>query len=138
VIQLTRCYRFPAAHVLAHRAFTAEQNLRLYGKCANPGGHGHNYGIEVTVRGPVEEESGEVMSRSRLDGLVERRVLRRFRHRMLNDDALFRVTVPTAENLARVIYERLEGPVAESGRARLVRVRVIETRKNSFVYGEME
>ena len=136
MIELTRCYHFPAAHVLAREDWTAERNERVFGKCANPGGHGHNYGVEVTVRGPVDERSGEVMDRGRLDALVEERVLRRFGHRMLNDDELFRDRVPTAENLARAIYARLEEPVAEDGPVRLVRVRVLETRKNSFTYGD--
>jgi 6-pyruvoyltetrahydropterin/6-carboxytetrahydropterin synthase len=138
VILLTRRYGFPAAHVLRHDSFSEEQNQRVFGKCANPGGHGHNYGVEVTVTGPVCEETGEVMGRERLDALVEERVLRRFSHRMLNDDALFAERVPTAENIARAIYERLEEPVSRAGGARLVRVRVLETRKNAFVYGEME
>ena len=138
VIELTRCYRFPAAHVLARDDFSAERNQRTYGKCANPGGHGHNYGVEVTVRGPVDETSGEVMSRRRLDRLVEEHVLARFAHRMLNDDPLFAERVPTAENIAAAIHEQLEDAVAAAGSAHLVRVRVHETRKNSFVHGEME
>ena len=138
MIRLTRCYAFPAAHVLRHDSFSEEENLRVFGKCANPGGHGHNYGVEVTVTGPVDEQTGEVVSRERLDRLVEERVLGRFSHRMLNDDDLFAERVPTAENIARVIYERLEEPLARQGDARLLHVRVLETRKNAFVYGEME
>jgi len=136
MIELTRCYRFPAAHVLARDDLSFDENERLYGKCANPGGHGHNYGIEVTVTGPVDERTGEVMSRDRLDGLVAERVLSRFAHRLLNDDEEFAERVPTAENIARVVHARLAGAVAASGSARLARVRVLETRKNTFVYGE--
>lgn len=136
MIELTRCYRFPAAHVLTRDDLSFEENERLYGKCANPGGHGHNYGIEVTVTGPVDERTGEVMSRDRLDGLVSERVLSRFAHRLLNDDEEFAERVPTAENIARVVHARLAGAVAASGSARLARVRVLETRKNTFVYGE--
>lgn len=84
MIELTRSYRFPAAHVLAREDWSAEANQRTYGKCANPGGHGHNYAVEVTVSGPVDAESGEVISRERLDALVDERVLARFSHRMLN------------------------------------------------------
>ncbi len=138
MIRLTRRYAFPAAHVLRHGSISEEENRRVFGKCANPGGHGHNYGVEVTVSGPVDERTGEVMSRERLDGLVEERVLSRFSHRMLNDDDLFSERVPTAENIARVIYERLEEPLARQGDARLLCVRVLETRKNAFAYGEME
>ena len=137
MIELTRRYRFPAAHILCHDSFTPEENRRVYGKCANPGGHGHNYGLEVTVAGPVDEQTGELMSREQLDAVVEQRVLQRFGHRMLNDDELFRDRVPTAENIAGVIFARLEGPIAQEGRARLRRVRVLETRKNAFIYGEM-
>lgn len=138
MIQLTRRYSFPAAHVLRHDSLSEAENLRVFGKCANPGGHGHNYAVEVTVAGPVDPRSGVLVSRERLDQLVAERVLSRFSHRMLNDDALFAERVPTAENIARTIYERLEQPLAREGSARLRRVRVLETRKNAFVYGEME
>lgn len=137
MIELTRCYRFPAAHVLARDDFSDAENQRRYGKCANPGGHGHNYGVEVTVRGPVDAGTGEVMGRGRLDELVAERVVARFGHRLLNDDPLFAGRVPTAENIARAIHGELETPLAAEGTARLVRVRVHETRKNSFAYGEM-
>jgi 6-pyruvoyltetrahydropterin/6-carboxytetrahydropterin synthase len=136
MIELTRCYRFPAAHVLSRDDLSAAENERMYGKCANPGGHGHNYGIEVTVTGPVDERTGEVMSRDRLDALVAERVLSRFAHRLLNDDDEFADLVPTAENIARVVHARLAGAVSASGSARVARVRVLETRKNTFVYGE--
>jgi len=136
VIEFTRCYRFPAAHILARDDFSEAENQRRYGKCANPGGHGHNYGVEVTVRGPVDAETGEVISRGRLDGLVAERVVARFGHRLLNDDALFADRVPTAENIARAIHGELAPSLAEMGSARLVRIRVHETRKNSFAYGE--
>jgi 6-pyruvoyltetrahydropterin/6-carboxytetrahydropterin synthase len=137
LITLTRRYRFPAAHVLAREDFTPEANEHTYGKCANPGGHGHDYTVEVTVTGPVEDCTGEVMSRERLDDIVDERVLRRFGHRLLNEDELFQDCVPTAENLAHAIYQRLEAPVADGGSARLLRVRLHETRKNSFLVGEL-
>ena len=136
MIELTRCYRFPAAHVLARDDFSDAENVHVYGKCANPGGHGHNYGVEVTVRGPVDTSTGEVMGRRELDALVEERVIARFGHRLLNEDPLFEGRVPTAENIARAIYAELEGPTARVGTARLVGVRVHETRKNSFSYRE--
>ena len=81
-------------------------------------------------------ETGEVISRGRLDGLVAERVVARFGHRLLNDDALFADRVPTAENIARAIHGELAPSLAEMGSARLVRIRVHETRKNSFAYGE--
>jgi len=140
VISVTRCYRFPAAHVLAIRTASEAENRRLYGKCANPAGHGHDYGVEVTVAGPVDERTGRLIDPAGLDALFEERVGRRLAHRLLNEVPLFaeRDLVPTAENIARVVFEELAAPVAASGAARLARVGVVETRRNSFVYGEME
>jgi len=138
MIELTRRYWFPAAHVLCHGSLTLEENRRIFGKCSNPGGHGHNYGLEVTVAGPIDERTGELMSRERLDAVVEERVLSRFGYRLLNDDEHFREQVPTAENIAVAIFSRLEGPIAQAGSARLRRVRLLETRKNAFVYGETQ
>jgi 6-pyruvoyltetrahydropterin/6-carboxytetrahydropterin synthase len=136
VIALTRRYRFPAAHILASDRFSAAENARIYGKCANPAGHGHDYAVEVTVAGPVDPRSGGVLPRAQLDALVEARVVSRFGHRMLNDDPAFRTLVPTAENICAVIHEELAAPIAAQG-ARLVRVRVEETRRNAFTLGEL-
>ena len=140
MISLTRCYRFPAAHVLAIATASDAENRRIYGKCANPAGHGHDYGVEVTVAGPLDERTGQVIDPARLDAIFEERVARRLGHRMLNELPLFadRDLVPTAENIARVVFEELAGPVAASGEARLRRVRILETRRNTFEYGETE
>lgn len=137
MIRLTRRYAFPAAHVLSHPSLSAEENLRIYGKCANPNGHGHNYGVEVTVEGPFDPLDGRIVDPDVLDGLFEEYIGSRLGHRMLNEDAWFRDLVPTAENIALVIHRELEAPVTEGTTARLTAVRVVETRKNSFVYGEM-
>jgi 6-pyruvoyltetrahydropterin/6-carboxytetrahydropterin synthase len=134
---LTRRYRFPAAHVLARRDFTPERNLSTYGKCANPAGHGHNYGIEVTVTGPLDPRSGRIIEPEALDAIFESRVAARFAHRMLNDDPAFAERVPTGENLALVIHAELAPALERAGSARLARVRVVETRRNSFVYGDL-
>jgi 6-pyruvoyltetrahydropterin/6-carboxytetrahydropterin synthase len=92
--------------------------------------------VEVTVRGEVDPETGSLIPHAVLDDLVATRVVARFGHRLLNADPLFAEDVPTAENIARAIYRELEAPVAAAGSASLARVRVTETRKNSFVYGE--
>jgi 6-pyruvoyltetrahydropterin/6-carboxytetrahydropterin synthase len=136
MIALTRRYAFPAAHVLRSPALTDDENARVYGKCANPGGHGHDYGLEVSVSGPVDARSGLIVDRAALDAIVEERVLDRFGYRMLNEDPAFGARVPTAENIAAQIHAILAGPIAELGSVRLVRVRLHETRKNSFAYGE--
>jgi 6-pyruvoyltetrahydropterin/6-carboxytetrahydropterin synthase len=135
VIRLTRRYRFPAAHVLRRPDWSEAQNARVYGKCAHPGGHGHDYGIEVTVAGPLDPTSGHVLAPETLDALVRERVLERFSHRLLNDDPLFASAVPTAENLALAIQRELAAPVTRTGTARLSNVRVVETPRNTFDAG---
>jgi 6-pyruvoyltetrahydropterin/6-carboxytetrahydropterin synthase len=138
VIALTRRYRFPAAHVLAHPELSDADNVRIYGKCANPGGHGHDYGLEITVTGAIDAASGQIFDREQLDALVGERVLDRFGHTLLNDDPAFAARVPTAENIAIAAFAELAPAVAaaRSG-ARLVRVRLEETRKNHFETGEL-
>jgi 6-pyruvoyltetrahydropterin/6-carboxytetrahydropterin synthase len=136
MISLTRRYPLPAAHVLCHPSFSAEQNERVYGKCANPAGHGHDYGIEVTVAGPVDPVTGRVFDPDALDEIISERVLARFAYRSLNDDPAFAQRVPTAENIAVVIHEALVGAIETRPGVRLAGIRVRETRKNFFEYGE--
>jgi 6-pyruvoyltetrahydropterin/6-carboxytetrahydropterin synthase len=138
VIAVTRRYEFPAAHVLAHPSFSDAENERVYGKCANPNGHGHDYGIEVTVAGPVDATSGRIIEPALLDAIFHEKVERRFAHRNLNLDAAFRERVPTAENIALVIHEELAPEIAARSTATLRRVRVRETRNNTFDYGVLE
>ena len=137
MIALTRRYEFPAAHLLRHPSFSDEENQRIYGKCANPNGHGHDYGVEVTVSGPVDAKSGRIIEPDLLDAIFEERIGSRFAHRDLNQDVAFGARVPTAENIAAVIHDELAPAIADRSTARLVRVHVRETRKNSFVYGAM-
>jgi 6-pyruvoyltetrahydropterin/6-carboxytetrahydropterin synthase len=137
VIALTRRYRFPAAHVLRHPALSDADNARIYGKCANPAGHGHDYGLEITIAGDVDPACGQILERARLDALVGEHVLDRFGHSLLNDDPAFAQRVPTAENIALAIEAELAPAIAAARPGtRLVRVRLDETRKNSFETGE--
>jgi 6-pyruvoyltetrahydropterin/6-carboxytetrahydropterin synthase len=139
VIAVTRRYRFPAAHILRSDAFSDAENERVYGKCANPAGHGHDYGLEVTLAGPIDAATGAIFPIDRLDALVHERVLDRLSHRLLNEDAWFAVAVPTAENIALAIEREMREAVgAESAAARVVRVRLLETRRNFFACGEAE
>jgi len=139
VIEVTRRYRFPAAHVLRSAALSDAENERIYGKCANPAGHGHDYGVEVSVSGPLDPRTGAIVPIARLDALVQRRVLDRLSHRLLNDDAWFAHAAPTAENIALAIEHELAAGIREASEtARIVRVRVRETRRNSFACGEAE
>lgn len=128
---LTRRYHFAASHRLHSPHFGVEENQRLYGKCNNPYGHGHNYILEVTVTGPVDEATGMIANLGELDPFVEREVIEPFDQRYLNEEvAEFQISVPTTENVAREIYRRLESFPS----ARLERVRIEETSKNSFEF----
>jgi len=138
MIEITRSYRFPAAHVLASPALSDAENRRIYGKCANPAGHGHDYRIEVSLRGPIDARTGSIFPIGRLDAIVGQRVLDRLSHRLLNDDPWFATAVPTAEQIALVLERELRGAIAAESSARVVRVRVVETRRNSFACGEAE
>jgi 6-pyruvoyltetrahydropterin/6-carboxytetrahydropterin synthase len=136
VIRLTRRYGFSASHRLHTRALTDRQNAELYGKCNNPRGHGHNYLLEVSVCGPLDQHTARVVNVAVLDGLVEARVLSRLRHRDLNTEAPeLAGIVPTTERLALGIRAALlEGwrEVFSRGVPCLDVVRVHETRKNVF------
>ena len=128
---LTRRYGFAASHRLHSARLSEDENRRIYGKCANPHGHGHNYFVEVTVSGPIHPETGMVANLADLDAFVHREVIEVFDHRNLNEEIpAFRERVPTTENLCIEIYNRLRffRP------ARLERVRVEETSLNSFEY----
>jgi 6-pyruvoyltetrahydropterin/6-carboxytetrahydropterin synthase len=136
VIALTRRYRFAAAHVLRSSALSDAENERIYGKCANPKGHGHDYRLEVTVSGPIDPRSGSIVPLARLDAIVRGRVLERLDRRLLNEDPWFRESVPTAENVVRVVQRELERALALESRARVVAVRLHETRRNTFACGD--
>ncbi|HUA00870.1 MAG TPA: 6-carboxytetrahydropterin synthase [Candidatus Aquilonibacter sp.] len=130
-LSLTRRYRFAASHRLHNASFSEEENARIYGKCANPHGHGHNYIVEVTVAGPVDPATGMIANLGELDPFVEREVIEAFDHKNLNDEIpAFRAEVPTTENVCREIYRRLRPFPA----ARLERVRIEETSNNSFEF----
>lgn len=136
MIELTRRYRFPAAHVLRSERFSDEENRRIYGKCAHPSGHGHDYGLEVTVTGPLDPRTGAIVAVAELDALVREQVLDRLGHRLLNEDPWFREAVPTAENIALAVEGELAAALAARGSARLARVRLHETRRNTFECGD--
>jgi 6-pyruvoyltetrahydropterin/6-carboxytetrahydropterin synthase len=130
-IHLTRRYRFAASHRLHSAQLGAEENKRVYGKCNNPYGHGHNYVVEVAVSGPVDPATGMIANLADLDAFVEREVIEPFDHTYLNEEiSEFRERVPTTENICIEIFNRLR----QFPRAKLERVRVEETSLNSFEY----
>ncbi len=130
-IELGRRYKFAASHRLHSEKLSAEENSRVYGKCNNPHGHGHNYVVEISVSGTVDPATGMIVNLADLDGFVEREVIEAFDHRSLNEEVpVFRKQVPTTENVCMEIFKRLKHfPLAK-----LERVRVEETGNNSFEY----
>ena len=135
-IRVTRRYRFSASHRLHSRELSEARNRELYGKCNNAYGHGHDYVLDITVEGPLDESTGRVCDPARLDALVTRYVLSEVDHKNLNEDlADFAKAVPTSENLTRMIEARLKhgwrSAFPEEGPC-LTRIRLQETKKNSF------
>jgi 6-pyruvoyltetrahydropterin/6-carboxytetrahydropterin synthase len=131
IAHLTRRYRFSASHRLHNAEMSGEENRATYGKCNNPHGHGHNYTLEVTVSGPVDERTGMVCNLVDLDSFVEREVLSRYDLSNLNTMQEFAQIVPTTENLCVAIFEILQRGFPH---AHLERVRLEETMMNSFEY----
>jgi len=131
-VSLTRRYRFAASHRLHTPRLSEEANQRVYGKCSNPYGHGHNYSVEITVSGPIDPATGMIANLAQLDPYVETRVLDAFDQKYLNEQvpefAPEKSLVPTTENLCSVIFQRLK----DFSWAHLDRVRIEETSNNSF------
>lgn len=132
MMRLTRRYRFSASHRLHSTVLSDAENRELYDKCNNPFGHGHNYEVEISVRGAVDPLTGRVTAVGLLDDLVRQEIVAPFDRCSLNADIPeLRNTVPTSENLAIAIERRLRARWP-AGFAALDRVRIKETRKNSF------
>jgi 6-pyruvoyltetrahydropterin/6-carboxytetrahydropterin synthase len=128
---LTRRYLFSASHRLHNDHMSADENRATYGKCNNPHGHGHNYGLEVTVSGQVDPSTGMICNLVDLDSCVDKEVLSRYDLENLNTRQEFSVTVPTTENLCIQIFDILQRSFPH---AHLERVRLEETMMNSFEY----
>jgi 6-pyruvoyltetrahydropterin/6-carboxytetrahydropterin synthase len=131
IAHLSRRYLFSASHRLHSEQMSEEENRAIYGKCNNPYGHGHNYILQVTVSGPVDQQTGMVCNLVDLDGFIEREVLARFDHQNLNTLPEFAQEVPTTENLCIRIYEIVNRGFHP---AHLERVRIEETMLNAFEY----
>ena len=129
---LTRRYMISASHRLHNDEMSEAENQSTYGKCNNPYGHGHNYNIEVTVSGPVDDQTGMVCNLVDLDAFVQSQILERFDHQNLNLLREFAQAVPTTENLCIAIYEIVKQGFSA---AHLEKIRIEETMMNSFEYG---
>lgn len=132
---ITKIYNFSAAHRMWNPLFDEDKNRSIYGKCT--GIHGHNFILEVTVKGIVDRKTGMAFNIDYMDNIVRKEIVERYDHKYLNDDCDdFRDLPATSENLTRVIWERL---CKSLGRDNLYRVRLWETPNNCFEYtGEEE
>lgn len=130
---LGRKYRFSASHRLCSERLRDEENRAVYGKCANPYGHGHNYVLEVVVGGDLDGRTGIVCDLGELDACVGREVVEPFDMQNLNTLAAFANRVPTTENLCLEIQRRLRKALQPE---LSLRVRVEETSNNFFEYSE--
>jgi 6-pyruvoyltetrahydropterin/6-carboxytetrahydropterin synthase len=135
MVYLTRKCEFSASHYYHNPSLTPEENRRLFGKCNNPNGHGHNYTLEVTLKGEIDPRTGYVADLQDVKDVLTREVMDVFDHRFLNKEIPeFADKIPTTENLAISIWRRIERGL---GADRIYRVRLYEA-PDLFVdyYGE--
>jgi len=130
-VELGRRYHFSASHRLHNPDLSERENFRIYGKCNNPFGHGHNYTVEVRLSGSIDPATGMISNLTDLDSFVNEYVIEPFDRRSLNEEVPeFQKTVPTTEILCIEIFRRLKA----FPHAKLEAVRVQETTNNSFEY----
>lgn len=132
MVYVTRKAHFSAAHRLFNPEFSDEENERIFDKCNNPYGHGHNYTIEVTVAGEPDPKTGYVIDLKKLGELIDREILTKVDHKHLNFDVPeLSGIIPTAENIALLFWRILEPRITEG---RLYKVRVAESDNNFAEY----
>lgn len=132
IVTATRRMHFNAAHRVYNPALSDEENRELFGQDANPHGHGHNYVLDVSVTGPVEERTGYVIDLVKLKRIVQREVIDQIDHRNLNMDVPFmRDAIPTTENIVVAMWRILEPAVTPGRLSKLV---LWETPNNRVEY----
>lgn len=130
---LTRKYDFPASHRLFNPDFSDDENARVFRQCNNLNGHGHNYELEVTVKGTPDPRLGMVVDIYELDQVIQRVLLDRVDHKNLNLDVDFmKDLIPTAENMVWAFWRELAPHIPQP--AQLARLRLVETRNNFVEY----
>lgn len=131
MILSTRTYRFSAAHRLHTPKLSDAENLRIYGKCNNPNSHGHNYVLDVTLKGAAGEKPEQIENLDRFDGIIRKEVSDRYDHYYLDRDfEEFNSSPSTAENILVIIWNRLSPLLS----GRLHKLKLVETRDNYFEY----
>ncbi|XP_059386098.1 6-pyruvoyl tetrahydrobiopterin synthase-like [Carassius carassius] len=129
---ITRVQSFSACHRLHSKSLSDEENKRIFGKCNNPNGHGHNYTVEVTVRGKIDKKTGMVMNLTDLKEFIEEAIMKPLDHKNMDLDVpYFADVVSTTENLSVFIWESLEKLLPPDS---LHEIKIYETDKNIVVY----
>jgi len=134
MLYLTRKVSFCSAHRLHNTTLSDEENRKIYGKCNNPDGHGHNYTLEVTVRGKISDKNGMVIDLKILKKIITEKILTKVDHKYLNNDVdFFKNIIPTAENIVTQFWKILKEALTEE-KAELYELKLYETENNIAIY----
>ena len=132
-VLLTRIEKFSACHRLHSKVLTDEENKNIYGPCNNPNGHGHNYTVEVTVKGPVDESTGMVMNLTDLKQAINQAVMKPLDHKNIDKDVeYFKDRTSTVENIIIFIWDNMQSQLHDS--SLLYKIKLYETDKNVAEY----
>jgi len=131
MIYITRKEHFSASHILHNPGCSDEENKAIFGKCNEL--HGHNYYLEITIKGIPEKKTGYVMDLKKLKEIVYNEILSKVDHKNLNDVIFFKDIIPTTENMSVVFWNALL-PHLKSKNYSLYAVKIYETEKNSVIY----
>lgn len=134
MVYITRKFHFSASHRMYKPELSDEENFKLYGKCSNPNGHGHNYILEVTVAGEPDHAIGYVMDLKKLKEIVNNELIEKVDHKNFNADVDFmNGIIPTSENIVMKFWEQLENKINKSNR-KLYSLKLFETENNVVEY----
>lgn len=132
MIYLTRRETFCSSHRLFNPQLSEEENSKIYGKCANPNGHGHNYILETTVRGKIDPKTGYLLDLAKLKEIIRKKIIEKLDHKNLNQDVDFLSgKIPTSEILTIAIWNELARSLPSG---ELYSIKIYETENNYFEY----
>ena len=131
MLYITRREHFSASHTLRNDSLSETENEKLFGKCNSF--HGHNYYLEITIKGQVDPVSGYVMDLKKLKGILHERIIEKVDHKYLNEVDLFKNVNPTMENMAVIFWNELKD-ILKGDLYELYSVKLFETEKNSVIY----
>jgi len=134
MIYITRREVFNAAHRVFNKDWSDEKNLEVYGKCANPNWHGHNYNLYITIKGNIRQDTGYVADLKSVSAIIREKIIEKIDHKNINLEVDFMEgRIASAENIAVAIWEELEIPIRKLG-AELHRIKLEETENNFVEY----